>query len=236
VKRTGLVLLLLSLPGPVRADDALCGLPLDAGEVEARLVAIDEMLQPQEMLARAWWGSFIAVHAGMAVMSLGVVLVTDSDGTRTDYAVSGISSALGVVSLLFIRPPVLGASGELQEAGGQSDLQRERTLRALERRLRSELDAADFLFGPLAALGTVAYGAAASVTLLAAFDRRGSAVGFAVGTAIVGNARLLLRPATHRARWEAYLARYPDAGCRALPPPPPAARLQAVPLGLRLRF
>ncbi len=218
--------------GPVmaRADDRpVCTETPSDTEVRERLRMLREHIRSDEPAARRWYTSFFVLHGLMAVggaMWAVAAAENGEEGQQVDLTVGAISSGLAMVTLLTATPPLIGAGGTLDGMPDETPEDRLRAMREAEDILRRDSNAVDFVASWLPATGTAIYSAATATMLAVAFDRLAGAYLNALGGAVLGLGRLLLRPTSSRGHWRRYRRRYPDAACEEAVAAAPRARFR----------
>ena len=239
MRRAALALLLLAVaprPAAAQADGACARAPEDA-EVRARLREVERRVRAHEPAVRRWWATFLFLHATMGAGQAILAASTDDGGTRAEMLVGLTSSSLALLTLLVFAPPLMGAGDGLRGLPERTPEERLRKLRIAEGALRREADGIRFTRSWLPSVASAIYVTGASLTLLFGYGEARSAYTLAAGGAILGQARLLLRPTAALGAWESYAARYADAGCApsaARPGATRAVRWALTPWGLGL--
>ena len=188
---------------------------------------------------RRWWSSFALLHATMLSGAIILAATSTDEGQRNELLVGVTSSTLAVASLLFFTPPMLGAGDTLRAMPERTAQERLAKLRRTEDIVRRASDTIDFLFSWVPSTLSGAYVAAASVTMLLAFERDIGAFTHAIGGTILGLGRVLLRPSAARDTWRRYARSFEDAGCQPADTPTPDAppmSWQLAPAGPGLSF
>lgn len=219
-------------------DRPTCGEPPSDAEVRERLTILESAVRDEEPAVRRWYSSFLLVQ-GTVALATGILAVTaEDDGFRVNQLFSAGGSAVGLLALLILAPPELGAGDELRSHEADTPDGRLRKMRAAEDVLRRAHDSIESARGWLPVTISVAYVAVASATLLLAFEQTTGAFLHSVGGVALALSRLLLRPTGARGAWRRYLARYPDAGCASAEPvatsPGPTLRVGPTGVGIGL--
>lgn len=228
---------LLLAVATARADPPRCGEPPSDEEVRRRLDLLDTHIRSEEPGVRRWFSSFVALHSTMAGGAALIAGFAEDEGFRNEMLVTMTSSSLAVISLLVTLPPLLGAGDQLRGYDEDTPEARHLKMRAAESLLRRDSDSIDFMQSWFPITMTSLYTASASVFNLVALERVRAAYTHAIGGAIIGLGRVLLRPMGPRDRWQRYRRAFPDAGCEVVArAPSPSLRVVAAGVGLGLRL
>ena len=147
--------------------------------------------------------------------------------------VNATSSTLGLLTLIVVGSPLMGAGGSLDAMSAATPEERLFKLRTAEDMLRRASNAVEFAHGWFPATASAVYVAGAATTLLAGFGRLSAAYTHGIGGAIIGLGRLLLRPTGARTAWRRYRRAHPDAACEEPVAAAPQASAQVI-FGLRV--
>ncbi len=221
---------------PARADDRPICLddPSDA-EVRRRLAIVTEHVRREEPGVRRWFSSFVALHGTMASGAAILAAFAEDEGFRNEMLVGTTSSTLALLSIVIILPPLLGAGDQIRGVSDDTPSGRLARLRAAEDLLRRDASSVDFLHSWFPITLTSLYSAAASIFNLVALERTTGGFTHAIGGAVIGLGRVLLRPTGSRDRWRAYRRAFPDAACQTIARAPgPSLRFSG--LSLRVDF
>ncbi|MGE0789172.1 MAG: hypothetical protein AB7S26_26095 [Sandaracinaceae bacterium] len=224
-------------PSVARADRPMCGERPSDEEVTRRLDLIELHIRDEEPAVRRWFTSFVLLHATMASGAALLAAFAADEGFRNEMLVGTTSSTLALLSIVVVLPPLLGAGDQVRGHDDATPEGRLDRLRAAEDLLRRDAEAIDFLQSWFPITLTSLYSAAASTFNLTVLGRTTGAFTHAVGGAIIGLGRVLLRPTGSRDRWRGYRRSYPDAACDgAYTTPGPSGRLLPYGAGLAFRL
>lgn len=224
--------MLLSRASHARADGTQCSETPTDSEVRRRLEVLSNHVRHEEPPIRRWWTTFALIHLTMASSSAILAASAEDEGFRNEMLVGLTGSALAVTTLLLFSPALLGAGDTLRGLPDGTPEERLYKMRMAENILHRAASTVDLLRSWFPSTLTSVYVAAASGTLLLAFQRTTGAYTHMIGGAILGLGRVLLHPTGSRDAWRRYSRAHPEADCEELTASSPATSWQLVPYGI----